>query len=79
MLVGTHGYTISKDIGVNEKKQICLPNKENISGHRYDDLFNVCLSVSITTNTNNFIFLLISALSVVPYTSGLSCFTFNVR
>ena len=26
--------TISKDIGINKENEICLPNKESISGHR---------------------------------------------
>ena len=28
-----HVYTISKDTGINKKKEICLPNKESISGN----------------------------------------------
>ena len=28
--------TISKDIGRNKEKEICLPNKESISGHTYE-------------------------------------------
>ena len=29
-----HVCTISKDIGKNKEKEICLPNKESISSHR---------------------------------------------
>ena len=32
--VDTHWCTISKVIDVNKEKEICLPNKEYISGHR---------------------------------------------
>ena len=27
-------YTTSKDIGINKEKEICLPYRESISGHR---------------------------------------------
>ena len=29
-----HMCTISKDIDINEEKEICLPNKESVSVHR---------------------------------------------
>ena len=32
--IGTHVYTISKDIGINKEKEICLSNKEFINGNR---------------------------------------------
>ena len=34
IFIGTHVYTISKVIGMNEEKEICLPNREYISGNR---------------------------------------------
>ena len=30
-------YTISKDIGINKEKEICLPNKETIHCHRCEE------------------------------------------
>ena len=28
--------TILKNIGINKEKEMCLPNKESISGHKYE-------------------------------------------
>ena len=32
--IDTHVCTISKVIGINEEEEICLPNRETLSGHR---------------------------------------------
>ena len=34
MCIDAHMCTISKVIGINEKKEICLPNKKHMNGHR---------------------------------------------
>ena len=33
-MTAKHGITISKDVGINTEKEICVPNKESINGHR---------------------------------------------
>ena len=52
----THLCTVSKDIGINKEKEVYLPNKELINGHRCERT-TMTVKCKITVMTKLFIML----------------------